>query len=133
MPEDAQQIAATYFVLCDSVNRMGGKVTLYGIFDRLFASSFPANHPQCALALSLFGPPDEEAMVEVRFRDSDDGDVVPAMRAGPFRFSPFGTANAHLNLLGLPITREGFFRFEARTDPGSDPIATCHLFVERRA
>jgi hypothetical protein len=44
-----------YFVQCDEVKNENGKFSAIGIFDTIFASSFPAVHRQFFLMLGLLG------------------------------------------------------------------------------
>lgn len=46
----ANQAAAQALLTCDAVaSDPNGKITLYGIFDRIWASQFPAVHPMLSI------------------------------------------------------------------------------------
>jgi hypothetical protein len=71
------QIAA----LCDAAADYEGKLSLLGAFDTIIASTLPAVHPQCALALRIVFRKEEEGAHQLRlsFVDEDGRIVVPVL------------------------------------------------------
>ncbi len=68
-------------VICDAAADYGGKLNILGAFDTIFANSFPATHPQCAIALRLVFQRIEEGSHKLRmnFVDADGRFVMPSI------------------------------------------------------
>jgi hypothetical protein len=70
------------FSLCDfATSDSGGKLTIVGVFDVIWARQVPATHGLCALALRIRFDRIEEGLkkLKVSFIDSDGNPVMPAM------------------------------------------------------
>jgi hypothetical protein len=70
------------FSLCDFATAdSGGKLTIVGIFDTIWAREIPATHGLCALALRIRFDKIEEGLkkLKVSFVDSDGNPVMPAL------------------------------------------------------
>ena len=73
---------AEIFCLCDfAAADSGGKLTIVGVFDTIWAREVPATHGLCALALRIRFERIEEGLkkLKVSFIDSDGNPVMPAM------------------------------------------------------
>ena len=68
-------------VVCDAAADYSGKLNILGAFDTIFASSFPATQPQCAVALRLVFQRIEEGSHKLRmnFVDADGRFVMPSI------------------------------------------------------
>ena len=68
-------------VLCDAATDYGGKLNLLGAFDTIHATSLPAIHPQCTIALRMTFNKVEEGShrVRINFVDEDGKSVHKAM------------------------------------------------------
>jgi hypothetical protein len=60
------------FALCDFAADYGGKLTVVGIFDSIFARQIPAVHPHCCVAVKLRFEKIEEGPKKLRLSISDD-------------------------------------------------------------
>lgn len=71
------------FALCDAAVDYGGKLSLLGAFDGIFAREAPVVHPQCAIALRLRVPRAEEGKhhLTINFIDADGRLVMPSVNA----------------------------------------------------
>ena len=69
------------FALCDFAADYGGKLSVVGIFDSIFAKQMPAVHPHCCLAVKLRFEKIEEGQKRVRLSIADDDGklALPAM------------------------------------------------------
>jgi hypothetical protein len=69
------------FALCDFAADYGGKLSVVGIFDSIYARQIPAVHPHCCLAVKLRFEKIEEGQKRLRLSIADDDGklVVPAM------------------------------------------------------
>jgi hypothetical protein len=104
------------FLLCDSVVQdvQTGKSFVHGIFDRIWARSFPAVHRSCA------------AFFRIRFDDQGDHSVSLNLIAPsglrqptpsiPVTVGPTNIAQGTINIQGLPFPEEGRYEFELRVD-----------------
>src|SRR5215212_8303811 len=68
------------FALADFAADYGGKLSVVGIFDTIFARQMPAVHPHCCLAVKLRFDKDEEGSKRLRLSICHDGGkvVLPA-------------------------------------------------------
>ena len=70
------------FSLCDfATSDSGGKLTIVGVFDAIWAREVPATHGLCAIALRVRFDRIEEGLkkLKVSFIDSDGNPVMPAL------------------------------------------------------
>ena len=108
------QVAA----LCDSAVDYDGKLCLLGAFDTIVATTLPAIHPQCSVALRIMFRKEEEGFhtVSVLFVDEDGHAIVPAMETSFEVELPddlfFSTRNLILNLQQLPFARHGAYSID---------------------
>lgn len=103
----------TSFLIADAViqDRLTGKWSVVGIFDKIYGAAFPCVHPTLALYIK-FADAQGRYRVKVEFRDADDK-VVSAferiefeakdrLRGGDFGFTTHG----------LPLGKPGRYRFQ---------------------
>jgi hypothetical protein len=102
------------FLLCDSVMRdaQTGKAIIHGVFDRIWATNFPAVHKSCA------------AYFRIRIDDvSRDYKlelvvVTPSGLRQPMPEIPLAVANSlaegNINIEGLPLPEAGSYEIELR-------------------
>lgn len=112
------QVAA----LCDAATDYEGKLCVLGAFDTIIATTLPAIHPQCALALRIVFRKEEEGAHQLRlsFLDEDGRSIVPPLDTAldvtlPPNFF-FSARNAILNLQQLELPREGFYEINIHLD-----------------
>lgn len=105
-------------VLADAANvSREGKLNIFGIFNRLWAVNFPAQHPQMQLVMVLEADvveAEQKKNVKVQLRDADGNKIIaiegefilPKAQAGrPIRI------NHILALPGTPIPKPGDYEF----------------------
>jgi len=108
--------------LCDSAAEYEGKLCMLGAFDTIVATTFPAIHPQCAVALRILFRKEEEGFhtVAVLFVDEDGHSIVPPMETSFNVELPedlfFTTRNLILNLQQLPFARHGAYSIDVSVD-----------------
>lgn len=109
-------------VLCDAAAEYGGKLSLLGTFDTIFARRLPAQHPTCALALRVLFPRNEEGAhrLEIQFVDDDGRSVMPPIHL-PVRVAVGEDAdhvsqNFVVNMQQLKFDRPGDYAFEISLD-----------------
>ena len=101
------------FALCDAAVDYGGKLSLLGAFDGIFAREAPVQHPQCAIAIRLRVSRSEEGPHRLEFAiiDADGHRIVPPIGANfEVRLPPQRESMA-INLV-LNIHQLKFERFD---------------------
>jgi len=101
-----------------------GKLNLLGIFDTLFARSFPTTHPQMQLVIRFEAEPDEAGStrnVEVQF-GAADGRVLfrlpGTIQVQPRAFGDKVRMDHILTLNNLQLEAPGAYRFHVLVDGG---------------
>lgn len=70
------------FKLCDFAQTdSGGKLTIVGIFDVIYAREIPATHGLCALAIEMRFERNEDGLkkIKISFIDADEKSIMPAI------------------------------------------------------
>ena len=119
------------FALCDFAADYGGKLTVVGTFDSIFAKQMPAVHPHCCLAVKLRFEKIEEGQKRVRLSISDDDGkaVLPPMEipinvAMP-KDARSNTIQVVANIAGMKIETYGEYSIDLALDgrhEGSIPL-----------
>lgn len=119
------------FALCDYAADYGGKLTVVGIFDTIFARQMPAVHAHCCLAVKLRFEKIEEGQKRVRLTIADDDGkpVLPAMEIPINVAMPpdarTNTIQVVANIGGMKIERFGEYSIDLALDgrhEGSIPL-----------
>jgi hypothetical protein len=128
----------TLALLADGANlSREGKLNLFGIFDTIFARTFPTTHPQMQLVLRFEAGPEEAGQthtVEVQFA-ADDGRVLfslpGALTVQPRAFGDRVRMDQIIGLSNVQLERPGRYRFQVLVD--GTPLAVVPLLVEEMA
>lgn len=117
--------------LADFAADYGGKLSVIGIFDTIFARQMPAVHPHCCLAVKLRFDKDEEGSRRLRLVIcNDDGKLVmPAMEI-PIQVTmpadaPTNTIQVVANIGGMKFESFGEYSIDLELDgrhEGSSPL-----------
>ena len=119
------------FTLCDYAADYGGKLSIIGIFDTLWAKQVPAIHPQCSVAAKMRFEKIEEGrkLVKISIADDDGKPALPAIECPIQVAAPPGVAsisiNVVLNIERLKLDRFGEFSIDLALDgrhEGSIPL-----------
>jgi len=116
-----------YLVLCDAHGKVGGKDCIYGVFNRIYVSRFPAVHEQCSLAFELWAEPGVHKL-GLCIRNTDGEDIVPPLEPQDIHVSPAGQGSGAVQLRGLPLAKAGIYSFVLTLD--GDEIGARDLVVE---
>ena len=117
--------------LADFAADYGGKLSVVGIFDTIFARQMPAVHPHCCLAVKLRFDKDEEGQKRLRLSIChDDGKLVlPAMEIPITVAMPAdaqtNTIQVVANIAGMKIESFGEYSIDLELDgrhQGSSPL-----------
>ncbi len=109
------------FTLCDAATVSGGKLNILGSFDTIAASSFPCQHPLCAIAIRMRFDLGEEGehSFQVHFCDPDMRQVMKPMIQQAVVQIPNERSQTvtHIwNLLGFELKGAGEYYFELKVD-----------------
>ena len=117
--------------LADFAADYGGKLSVIGIFDTIFARQMPAVHPHCCLAVKLRFDKDEEGQKRLRLAICDDDGklVLPAMEIPITVAMPAdaqtNTIQVVANIAGMKIETFGEYSIDLELDgrhQGSSPL-----------
>jgi hypothetical protein len=117
--------------LADFAADYGGKLSVIGIFDSIFARQMPAVHPHCCLAVKLRFDQEEEGQKRLRLSIcNDDGKLVlPAMEIPITVAMPAGaqtnTIQVVANIAGMKLETFGEYSIDLELDgrhQGSSPL-----------
>jgi hypothetical protein len=117
--------------LADFAADYGGKLSVIGIFDTIFARQMPAVHPHCCLAVKLRFDKDEEGQKRLRLAICDDDGklVLPAMEIPITVAMPAdaqtNTIQVVANIAGMKIETFGEYSIDLELDgrhEGSSPL-----------
>jgi hypothetical protein len=121
--------------LADFAADYGGKLSIVGIFDTIFARQLPAVHPHCCLAVKLRFDPDEVGQKRLRLSIChDDGKpVLPSMEIPIQVAMPPGlqsnTIQVVANIAGMQIEQLGEYSIDLELDGRHE--GTSPLFVRQ--
>jgi hypothetical protein len=106
-----QSIQVEWAFICDyALIDVGGKLSIMGIFDRLFAATYPAAHPMLFIVTSWIGTPGSIAIIEVRYW-SPNQDLIGAVQQ-QVAFGPEGKSTGVFQMPQLPLPMPGKYVFE---------------------
>ena len=117
--------------LADFAADYGGKLSVMGIFDTIFARQMPAVHPHCCLAVKLRFDQEEVGQKHLRISIChDDGKLVlPAMEIPIQVAMPSGlesnTIQVVANIAGMKLDQFGEYSIDLEIDcrhQGSSPL-----------
>lgn len=123
------------FTLSDHADNNHGKLSVFGIFDRITSPKFPIQHAHCCLSLRMRFQRSEEGKhhVKIVLVDADgrpqifqyEQDIVATVTDG----FDTGTANMVINLNNLPIERPGSYYWDLVFD--GQLISRLHLYAQQ--
>lgn len=85
------------------------KLSVMGIFDKVFVKQVPASHPRLSFVVTISGEVGSEEKLTLRVVAPSDKDVFKAETS--IRLGENGKANMISNFEGFPLTEVGIYRF----------------------
>ena len=122
------------FTLCDFAQESGGKLTVVGAFDTVFARQLPAMHPYMCLAMRLRFYIHEEGThpIRIEFAGPNGAEVVNPIE-GELSVLDFAgssrVVHSVFNFVSTPIEREGTIGITLSVD-GREAL-TSPLYVRK--
>ena len=123
------------FTLCDFAADYGGKLTVAGSFDSIYARQVPATHPHCCLAVKIRFQKFEEGQRQLRLAIVDDvGKALlpPIDIALQVQMPPDADSNAIqvvANIAGLKLEQFGEYSIDLAINGRHE--ASVPLYVRR--
>jgi hypothetical protein len=95
-----------YMHICDyAFPGQGDKPCMIGVFDRIFASSFPAAQPYMSIAVQIHGTPHEIVKIKIELGRAN-GDVLVSME-GELSVNANGGAFLNFNMVNTQFPEPG--------------------------
>lgn len=105
-----------FFTLCDyATTSKEGKLSIIGIFDRMFTRQLPSTFARFFIVAILKGEPDSEHQVTLSLTDPDGGDVMPAKQL-KIKLGAQGRSNIITDVVNLPLKMAGDHRLQLTSD-----------------
>jgi len=103
------------------------KVSMIGVFDRIWVASVPTTHHQSAICIRLLGNPKENVDFKVTITRPTGGTLGGAGIGGKIELGDAGTAEIVVNLGNLPLPDLGIYSIKVIM-PGQPPkIVTLNV------
>ena len=110
------------FMLCDAAADYQGRLSILGVFDNIMATTLPATHPQCSVAVRIRFKKTEVGAhnLTLHIVDYDGHMVIPPLQ-GQFQIQlggsdSRGAVNLVLNLQGLIFKSYGNYAINLAID-----------------
>ena len=111
-----------HLILCDSIlvpitPGNSRKPTLHGVFQTIYASTFPVRHPSMAVAIQLSANPGKHE-VKLRLVDSQGTDLINDLPPGTIEVTDeiLGIVDINITLNGIGFPKPGIYSFEFHLD-----------------
>lgn len=99
-----------FLAFCDVANvSREGKLSIIGIFDRIFAAKVPSSFIRLFIVAIFEGKPGSEAKIKLEIADPTGKPVLPPKDLA-FRFGTNGKANLITDLVHLPLPVFGQYK-----------------------
>jgi len=119
--------------LCDAAADYQGRLSVLGAFDTITSASFPATHPQCAIALRVRFNRIEEGphSIRIHFVDDDGAFIMPNLEGqlgvSFVDNSETASVNFIFGIQGLPLAKPGTYAVNLGVDGKQE--ASVPLYV----
>jgi len=131
LKSDTSSAHVEYLHVCDYAFVSGnGKTAIIGIFDRIYASTFPVMHPVMYLAVQVRSQPNQVVSLRVVI-ESQSGEKVIDLPEQSLMAAPDGGIALHAQLLGVVFNRAG--RYSVSVISRGEVLATKTLELAKTA
>ena len=123
--------------LCDAAADYQGRLSLLGAFDTINATTFPATHPHCSIALRIRFHRIEDGPHSIRIHVvDDDGALIMPNLEGQIGVSfvddsETASVNFILGIQGLPLAKPGTYAVNLAVDGKQE--ASVPLYIKESA
>ena len=117
-------------VTCDGIAfDPNGKLTLYGIFDIVWAKSFPVALPGFYVAISCYV--DDPTTLRLRFEKPDGSILTETPALVEASSQSLGLIQATYHFLQMAFPSDGTYQIKLVTEQGTE-VASCDLQVRKQ-
>lgn len=119
------ELSTSLFTVCDYALTSGqGKLSVMGMFDRIFATSLPTRYPRFFIVAVLHGAPGSKHQVELKLETPSGKNVLPP-RPVEVSVGPNGKANIITDVANVTLPESGEYKIVVAS---SDQIVS-EIFV----
>jgi len=116
------------FETCDyALTAQDGKLSIMGIFDRIFVQNLPAQHPTMTIVVVAQGEPKSDHAMKIEIKNPSGGKINEFTMH--VKTNESGFVNLIANLNNLPITEQGIMKIECFD--GETKVGTKELVVSK--
>ena len=104
--------------ICDYASiSQDNKLSIIGIFEQIFVSDFPTQHPQLFIVGVLTGPANKALDLALSITTPGGEDAIPVQKIN-ISIGPNGKSNLVATIGNLPINEPGFYKVGLTTGEG---------------
>ncbi len=124
-----EQVMGLGLILCDTIieDRLTGKKSLIGMFDRLASQKFPCHHPQLSILVSLTSG--RGAYPCSIICKHIDGDIAFQGNGKVDLQNPHQVVDIAFNFMGVIFPKPGVYNLQFLAD--DFPVMTRQIFIEQ--
>jgi hypothetical protein len=96
--------------ICDyAAISQDNKLSIIGIFEQIYVSSFPSQHPQMFIVGIIKGEPGKVENLSLTIKNPEGTDAIPSQKIN-INIGPNGKSNIIAGVGNLPLTAAGFYK-----------------------
>jgi hypothetical protein len=97
--------------LCDfALTSKEGKLSLIGIFDRMFVRKTPSTFARFFIVAVLKGKPDSQHQISLSIKDPQGNEVLPKAKEISIKLGSQGRSNIITDIVNMPLPTTGDYR-----------------------
>jgi len=103
-----KELEIKLLTICDYATvAQDGKLSIIGVFDKIFVRDLPSTHLRMFLVCSLIGKENSDHKIKVSIKNSGGQEILINAPELSTKMSPEGTGNITLDLVNLPLNLTG--------------------------
>lgn len=97
-------------ILCDhALTSKEGKLSIIGIFDRMFVRKIPSTFARFFVVAILIGKPDSKHNISLSIKDPQGKEVLPKTKEIAIKLGNQGRSNIITDIVNMPLSITGEF------------------------
>ncbi len=130
--QEKKSLKLEFLLLCDyAYTAEGGKLSLVGKFETIFANEFPTFHPEMFLVANFTGEENSEYDLTLKITAPSGEELIPMnMPSLKLKLSPTGSGNIIHRFLNLPIKNRG--EYLVSLNEGERKLASIKLLIMQK-
>jgi hypothetical protein len=103
--------------LCDfALTSKEGKLSLIGIFDRIFAQKIPSTFARFFVVAVLTGKPESQHKISLSIKNPQGNEMLPKVKEINIKLGNEGRSNIISNIVNMPLPMPGEYRATLRKE-----------------